>query len=117
MSDYREVHEQAREHGLKARHETRVERAIRRQVAEECAQAIERLLGDATHCRCDECRVLLRAELVDVLAVASAWVSSIDRKGHLCCDCVDLTPPLPCCNPGHGEAAFIIREIGTREAS
>lgn len=41
MSDYREVHEQAREHGLKARHETRVERAIRRQVAEEIAQAIE----------------------------------------------------------------------------
>lgn len=41
MSDYREVHEQAREHGLKARHETRVERAIRRQVAEEIAVALE----------------------------------------------------------------------------
>ena len=41
MSDRAEVHEQAREHGLKARHETRVERAIRRQVAEEIAQALE----------------------------------------------------------------------------
>jgi hypothetical protein len=41
MSDYREVHEQAREHGLKARQATRHERAIRRQVAEEIAQAIE----------------------------------------------------------------------------
>lgn len=29
MNDYREAHEEARKHGLEARHETRVERAIR----------------------------------------------------------------------------------------
>ena len=52
MSDYREVHEQAREHGLKARHETRVERAIRRQVAEEIAEALEGLAGLASPLAC-----------------------------------------------------------------
>ena len=35
--EYRDQHEAAREAGLAARHETRVERAIRRQVAEEIA--------------------------------------------------------------------------------
>ena len=40
MSD-REQFEAARAAGLKARHETRVERAIRRQVAEEIAVALE----------------------------------------------------------------------------
>ena len=47
MNEYREAHDEAREHGLKARHETRVERAIRRQVAEEIAQALEK---DARQC-------------------------------------------------------------------
>ena len=37
MNEYREAHEEARKHGLAARQETRVERAIRRQVGEEIA--------------------------------------------------------------------------------
>ena len=39
--DYRDQHERDRAAGLAARHETRVERAIRRRVAEEIAQAID----------------------------------------------------------------------------
>lgn len=39
--EFREQQQAARKPGLKARHETRVERAIRRQVAEEIAAAIE----------------------------------------------------------------------------
>ena len=39
--EYRTPQQAARDAGLAARHETRVERAIRRQVAEEIAQAIE----------------------------------------------------------------------------
>jgi hypothetical protein len=39
--EFREVHEERREHGLKARHETREARAVRKQVAEEIASAIE----------------------------------------------------------------------------
>jgi HJR/Mrr/RecB family endonuclease len=38
---YREPQQAARQAGLKARHETREARAIRRQVAEEIAQAFE----------------------------------------------------------------------------
>jgi len=41
MADDREVFKVRREAGLRARHETREARAIRRQVAEEIAQAIE----------------------------------------------------------------------------
>jgi hypothetical protein len=26
------------------------------------------------------------------------------NTGHICCQCVNQTPPLPCCNPGHAEA-------------
>lgn len=40
-SEYREAQQQAREHGLRARQETREARAIRRQVAEEIAHAIQ----------------------------------------------------------------------------
>ena len=43
MTDDREAFRVRRIAGLKARHETRQERAIRRQVAEEIAQAIEAL--------------------------------------------------------------------------
>ena len=43
MSD-REQFQEARTAGLKARHETRQERAIRREVAEEIAQALEAML-------------------------------------------------------------------------
>ena len=39
--EFRDQQQASREVGLKARHETRVERAIRREVAEEIAQAIE----------------------------------------------------------------------------
>jgi hypothetical protein len=39
--EFREQQQASREVGLKARHETRVERAIRRQVAEEIADAIQ----------------------------------------------------------------------------
>ena len=39
--EYREPQQAARAKGLEARHETRQERAIRRQVAEEIALAIE----------------------------------------------------------------------------
>ena len=45
MSDRAEFDE-ARQHGLKARHETRVERAIRRQVAEEIAAKLDGLAAD-----------------------------------------------------------------------
>ena len=41
MTDERTEFEAARAAGLKARHETRVERAIRRQVAEEIAAEID----------------------------------------------------------------------------
>jgi hypothetical protein len=37
----RDAFREARDHGLKARHETREARAVRRAVAEEIAQAIE----------------------------------------------------------------------------
>ena len=40
--EFREQQQASREVGLKARHETRVERAIRRQVADEIAAACER---------------------------------------------------------------------------
>ena len=41
MADDRAEMQERRTHGLAARHETRVERAIRRQVAEEIAVALE----------------------------------------------------------------------------
>jgi hypothetical protein len=41
MTDDREVFKVRRDAGLRARHETREARAIRRQVAEEIAQALE----------------------------------------------------------------------------
>lgn len=46
-SEYREPHQQAREVGLAKRHETRQERAIRRQVAEEIALAIEAFMDES----------------------------------------------------------------------
>jgi hypothetical protein len=45
MSDDREVFKVRRDAGLAKRHETREARAIRRQVAEEIAQAIEAVEG------------------------------------------------------------------------
>jgi len=46
VTEYREEHEAARAAGLRARHETRLRRAIRREVAEEIAQAIEATTDD-----------------------------------------------------------------------
>jgi hypothetical protein len=31
--------------------------------------------------------------------------------GHICCGCVGLNPPLPCCNPGHEEAEQLRHEF------
>ena len=56
MSD-REQFQEARTAGLKARHETRQERAIRREVAEEIAQAIEVEEGFKPDCTCSECDI------------------------------------------------------------
>jgi hypothetical protein len=42
----RDAFREAREHGLKARHETREARAVRREIGEEIAQAIENHFPD-----------------------------------------------------------------------
>jgi hypothetical protein len=44
--EYREPQEADREAGLRARHETRLRRAIRREVAEEIAQALDARFED-----------------------------------------------------------------------
>lgn len=54
MNEYREAHDEAREHGLEQRHRFRLEMAVRREVAEEIAQAIETFFPDP-HTRDEEC--------------------------------------------------------------
>jgi len=60
MTDDREPFEQARAAGLRARHETREARAIRKQVAEEIAQAIEVEESWKPDCSCPECHIAAR---------------------------------------------------------
>lgn len=71
--DFREPQQAARRAGLKARHETREARAIRRQVAEEIALAIENLLEDP-HAPGEDC------ENCDLLRLASAAARRIGSK-------------------------------------
>ena len=56
MTD-REEMQANRAAGLAKRHETRQERAIRREVAEEIAQAIEVEEGFKPDCTCSECDI------------------------------------------------------------
>jgi hypothetical protein len=73
MSD-RDAFREAREHGLKARHETREARAVRREIGEEIAQAIENHFPDVH----DEDVKCARCFLVHQFAKLSREIGSRD---------------------------------------
>ena len=71
--EYRTPQQAARDAGLAARHETRVERAIRRQVAEEIAQAIDdmrKALQEAYYKRAHEADRIRAEFAVDCMIAA-----------------------------------------------
>jgi hypothetical protein len=89
MTDDREVFKVRRDAGLAKRHETREARAIRRQVAEEIAAAIERSEDDAR-------RLGQQCQLQG------------DKAGEL--ECSHLAT-------GYMRSAELAREIGSKEAT
>ena len=71
--EFRTPQQAARDAGLAARHETRVERAIRRQVAEEIAQAIDdmrKALQEAYYKRAHEADRIRAEFAVDCMIAA-----------------------------------------------
>ena len=47
---------------------------------------------------CRTCQFIRRFPTID------DYMEFHRAAGHVCCNCPDQTPPLPCCNPGHVEA-------------
>lgn len=51
------------------------------------------------------------AEFVKRFPTVEAYMRHHQHSGHICCNCINQSPPMACCNSGHDEAMLLQAEF------